>query len=123
MFILCKKDIYGGNIMNNFCFTSLTQKELLILALWACSQTVKESAKHLNLSDRTVNYYRGRLRCMLNARSSNEVISKLIMMDDYEALIRFGKMFLTKTASPEVLILDCFSPRTESVAVTMTNIQ
>lgn len=82
--------------MNNFELTSLNQKELLILALWACSQTVKETARHLKFSERAINYYRGRLRCMFNANSSNEVISKLIRMDEYESLIRLGKTCLTK---------------------------
>lgn len=84
--------------MNSFNLSSLDQKQLLILALWACGQTVKESARHLKISERGVNYYRGRLRCMLNAHSSNEVISKLIMMDDYESLIRLGKKYLTNPA-------------------------
>lgn len=91
------------NTMNSFNLSSLNQKQLLILALWACGQTVKESATHLNSSQRTINYYRGRLRCMLHANSSNEVIRKLIMMDEYESLIRLGKMYLTKTISLDLI--------------------
>lgn len=78
-------------------FTELSQNEQFVLALWACGQTIKESARYLNLSERTIDYYRGRLKCMLNANSSNEVISKLIMMDDYEALIALGKKYLVET--------------------------
>lgn len=75
----------------------LTKKEQLVLAFWACGQTIKESARYLNLSEGTIEYYRSRLKCMFNAETSNELISKLIMMDEYEALIRLGKSHLIET--------------------------
>lgn len=71
-----------------------SKKEELVLALWACNQTVKESARYLKVSERTVDYYRGRLKCRFGAVSSNELIKKLIMMEDYENLIREGRNFL-----------------------------
>jgi len=72
------------------------EKEKFVLALWACSQTVKESARYLKMSVRSVNYYRGRLRCKLGANTSTEVISQLVLSDEYEALIRLGKNLLIK---------------------------
>jgi len=83
--------------MSNLVFSALSETEQLVLAFWACGQTIKETARYLNLSERTIDYYRGRLKCMLNANSSNEVISRLIMMDDYEALIALGKKHLVET--------------------------
>jgi len=70
------------------------EKEKFVLALWACSQTVKESAKYLKISVRSVNYYRGRLRCKLGANTSTEVISQIVLSDEYEALIQLGKNLL-----------------------------
>lgn len=72
------------------------EKEIFVLALWACSQTVKESAKYLQISVRSVNYYRGRLRCKLGAHTSTEMISQLVLTDEYETLIRLGKELLLK---------------------------
>lgn len=83
--------------MSNINLSGLSQNEQLVLALWACSQSIKESARYLNLSERTIDYYRSRLRCRLNARTSNEMITKLIMMDDYEALVHMGKVFLVES--------------------------
>jgi DNA-binding CsgD family transcriptional regulator len=70
------------------------EKEKFVLALWACSQTVKESAKYLKMSARSVNYYRGRLRCKLGANTSTEVISHIVLSDEYETLIKLGKHLL-----------------------------
>jgi DNA-binding CsgD family transcriptional regulator len=83
--------------MRGLKLEELRHNEQLVLAFWACGQTIKESARYLNLSERTIDYYRGRLKCMLNANSSNEVISRLIMMDDYEVLIALGKKYLVET--------------------------
>jgi DNA-binding CsgD family transcriptional regulator len=71
-----------------------SEKEQLVLALWACNQSIKESAKYLKISERTIDYYRGRLKCRFGARSSNELIRKIIMMDEYETLIRLGRNLL-----------------------------
>jgi DNA-binding CsgD family transcriptional regulator len=73
------------------------EKEKQVLALWACSQTVKESAKHLGISVRSVNYYRGRLKCRLGVNSSNEFISQIIFMKDFESLLRLGKEYLLES--------------------------
>ncbi|MFI4956544.1 MAG: helix-turn-helix transcriptional regulator [Gammaproteobacteria bacterium] len=70
------------------------EKEQLVLALWACSQSIKESARQLKISERTVDYYRGRLKCRFGVHSSNELIRKIIMMDEYESLIRLGRNLL-----------------------------
>jgi DNA-binding CsgD family transcriptional regulator len=78
--------------MNTIRFNN--EKEIFVLALWACSQTVKESARYLKMSVRSVNYYRGRLRCKLGANTSTEVIRKIVLSDEYEALIRLGKNLL-----------------------------
>jgi DNA-binding CsgD family transcriptional regulator len=73
---------------------TLSDNEQSILALWACSQTIKDTARCLAMSIRAVNYYRGRLRCKLGACASSEVISHLVLMDEYESLIRFGRKLI-----------------------------
>jgi len=70
---------------------TLSDNEQCILALWACSQTIKDTARCFKMSIRAVNYYRGRLRCKLGAAQSSEVIVHLVLLEEYESLIRQGR--------------------------------
>lgn len=72
----------------------LTQKEYLVLALWTCNQTVKQCAKYLALSDRTIENYRDRIRCKLGVLSSDELMHNLLLTDDYPKLIDDGRKYL-----------------------------
>lgn len=65
--------------------------EKSVLALWACSFTVKDTAKCLRMSTRAVNYYRSKLRLRFGVSKSSELINKMILMDDYEEVIELGK--------------------------------
>lgn len=72
----------------------LKEKEYIVLALWTCNQSVKQCAKYLNLSDRTVENYRDRIRCKFGALSSDELIDDLLFTEDYQKLIDDGRKFI-----------------------------
>lgn len=91
--------------MDRIGFDILTKKELEVLALWACNQSVKESAKCLTLSDRTIEHYRDRIRCKFQVMSSNELLFSLLFHEDYHDLINAGKQLLLNKKNKEYLFV------------------
>lgn len=80
------------------------ETEKQVLALWACSQTAKESARYLGISVRSVNYYREKLRCRLGVHTSNQLINRIIFMENFESLIRIGKEYLLDNKKAQVSV-------------------
>lgn len=80
--------------MTKLNFSLLTEKESIILTLWLCGQTAKQSGSYLDKSARTIEYHRERIKCKLGVYCKSELYIKAIKSPEFMVLLERGKKFI-----------------------------
>lgn len=80
--------------MRTLNFSILNEKELLIVSLWLCGQTAKQTGRHLERSGRTIEFHREKIKCRLGVYSESELWVRAIKSPEFIPLLQKGKEFI-----------------------------
>lgn len=70
---------------------TLTTIEYSVLALWFCSQTAKQTAVYLKKSNRTIEYYRERIKCKLGIYCASELHKLNLPNETFIEILQHGR--------------------------------
>lgn len=76
--------------MSGLKLNTLTEKERLVLALWICGQTAKQSAIYLKKSNRTIEFHRERIKCKLGVYSATELHLRAVTCPEFMQIQQKG---------------------------------
>ncbi|MFI4956523.1 MAG: helix-turn-helix transcriptional regulator [Gammaproteobacteria bacterium] len=86
----------------------LTEKEKVVLALWICGQTAKQSASYLGKSNRTVEFHREKVKCKLGVYCASELRIKVLESSEFNSILQLG-MNLILRATNKFKVASAFS--------------